>query len=85
MLLEKVSNRLAIFALIMATQYALCSNKECHMRLKCLRYFLFKSELHDATDDVQEFWPDDEGNCEHFLAFPHERDEDMDNTDEGDE
>ena len=82
MLLEKVSNRLAIFALIMATEYALCSNKECHMRLKCLRYFLFKSELHDATDEVCDFEPDDEGECEHFIPFLQE--DEMDNTGDGD-
>jgi hypothetical protein len=64
----------------MATNYALCSNKECQMRLMCLRYFLYKSELHDATDDVQEFSPDDEGECEHFLPFL--QDNEMDNTDE---
>jgi hypothetical protein len=50
------------------------------MRLMCLRYFLYKSELHDATDDVQEFSPDDEGECEHFLPFL--QDNEMDNTDE---
>lgn len=67
----------------MATNYALCSNKECDMRLKCLRYFLFKSELHDATDEVEEFWPNDEGECEHFLPFLQENE--MDNTAEGEE
>ncbi len=66
----------------MATQYALCSNKECHMRLKCLRYFLFKSELHDATDEVCDFEPDDEGECEHFIPFLQE--DEMDNTGDGD-
>ena len=64
----------------MATNYALCSNKECYKRMECLRYFLFKSELHDATDEVLEFEPDDEGECEHFLPFLQERD--MDSTDE---
>lgn len=67
----------------MEKQYALCSNKTCHMRLMCLRYFLYKSELHDATDDVVEFEPDDEGECEHFLPFLQESE--MDNTNEGEE
>lgn len=66
----------------MATQYALCSNKECYMRLKCLRYFLFKSELHDATDEVCDFEPNDEGECEHFLPFL--QDEEIDNAGDGD-
>lgn len=52
------------------------------MRLKCLRYFLFKSELHDATDEVEEFWPNDEGECEYFIPFLQENE--MDNTNEGD-
>jgi hypothetical protein len=52
------------------------------MRLKCLRYFLFKSELHDATDEVCDFVPNDEGECEHFLPFLQESD--MDNTGDGD-
>lgn len=67
----------------MKPNYALCSNKGCDMRLKCLRYFLFKSELHDATDEVEEFWPNEEGECEHFLPF-HQTNEDdtIDNTDE---
>jgi hypothetical protein len=64
----------------MATQYALCSNKQCYMRLKCLRYFLFKSELHDATDEVFDFELNDEGECEHFLPFLQE--DDMDDTNE---
>ena len=53
------------------------------MRLMCLRYFLYKSELHDATDDVVEFMPDDEGECEHFLPFLQENE--IDNTNEGEE
>jgi hypothetical protein len=64
----------------METNYALCSNKECPNRLMCLRYFLFKSEMYDATDDVVEFEPDDEGECEHFLPFLQENE--MDNTNE---
>ena len=51
------------------------------MRLKCLRYFLFKSELYDATDEVCDFEPNDEGECEHFLPFL--QDEEMDNTGDG--
>jgi hypothetical protein len=50
------------------------------MRLKCLRYFMFKSEMYDATDDVVEFEPDDEGECEHFIPFLQENE--MDNTSE---
>jgi len=65
----------------MEKQYALCSNKTCYMRLKCLRYFLFKSEFHDATDEVMDFEPNDEGECEHFLPFL--QDNEIDDTNEG--
>lgn len=41
---------------------------------------MYKSEFHDATDEVEEFWPDDEGECAHFLPFL--QDNDIDNTDE---
>ena len=53
------------------------------MRHVCLRQFLFKSELHDVTDEVEEFSPDEDGECQHFLPF-HQTDEDntMDNTNE---
>jgi len=61
----------------METNYALCSNKECFKRLECLRYFVFKSEMYDATDEVMDFEPDDEGDCEHFLPFPQVNDSDI--------
>lgn len=53
------------------------------MRKMCLRQFLFGSDMHDATDEVEEFEPNEDGYCEHFLPF-HTMDEDdtMDNTDE---
>lgn len=66
----------------MEKQYALCSNKTCHMRLMCLRYFVFKSEMYDATDEVMDFEPNDEGECEHFLSFLQENE--MDNEYESD-
>ena len=53
------------------------------MRAMCLRQFLFKSELHDVTDEVEEFSPNEDGECEHFLPF-HQTSEDdtIDNTNE---
>lgn len=67
----------------MEKQFALCSNKKCYMRKMCLRQFLFGSELHDATDEVEDFSPNEEGECQHFLPF-HQTDEDdtIDNTNE---
>jgi hypothetical protein len=67
----------------MEKQFALCSNKKCYMRAMCLRQFLFKSELHDVTDEVEEFSPNEDGECEHFLPF-HQTSEDdtIDNTNE---
>jgi hypothetical protein len=44
---------------------------------------MFKSEMYDATDDVVEFEPDDEGECEHLLPFLQENE--MDDTSEGEE
>ena len=55
------------------------------MKAQCLRQFLFGSEMHDATDDVEEFWPNEDGECQHFLPFPHhtESDEALDSPGDG--
>jgi hypothetical protein len=69
----------------MATNYALCSNKKCHMKAQCLRHFLFKSDLTASTDEVQEFWPNEDGECQHFLSFLFDEENELDNTAEGNE
>lgn len=69
----------------MSTNFALCSNKKCYMKAQCLRHFLFKSDLRDPTDEVEEFWPNEDGECQHFLSFPFEEENELDNTAEGSE
>jgi len=55
------------------------------MKAQCLRHFLFKSDLKDATDEVEEFWPNEDGECQHFLPFPFDEENELDNTAEGNE
>jgi hypothetical protein len=46
----------------------------------CLRYFLFRSDIREVTDEVMACEPDGDGECEHFL--PVSRGDDMDDTNE---
>jgi len=55
------------------------------MKAQCLRHFLFKSDLTASTDEVQEFWPNEDGECQHFLSFLFDEGNELDNTAEGNE
>jgi|LakMenEpi03Aug12_release.lakeMendotaPanAssembly.Ray.scaffolds.fasta_scaffold3591407_1 hypothetical protein len=64
----------------MASGFALCSNRKCPLGEMCLRYFLFRSDIREVTDEVMACEPDGDGECEHFL--PVSRGDDMDDTNE---